>query len=176
MSEPFWIPIGGSIGPTGPQGPQGPQGIQGVQGPASTVIHSVSVRHSVDQTLNNLAAISFNTEEYDTNNMKRADAARLYATLAGLYLIILTFEASAHTNGGFWAGIFHEQLNVDIARENRGISVNYAQPTNINLSVVHRMAAEESVYARAWQNSGGGSTIFGNRRDSPKFQMIKLAD
>jgi len=106
------------IGPAGPAGPQGPAGPSS----ANTVVPAAALTSSVNVSLanNNVVAVPFNVEEFDTADMHAAgQPSRLTAPKAGIYQVSASIAFSINGTGVRSLSLYVNGTNVNPAGESQ---------------------------------------------------------
>lgn len=122
---------------------------------------------------NTVAALTFNSERYDSGDLHSTsvNTGRLTAPITGLYAVgaCVSFASNA-------TGIREVELRVNgttvIAIDDR--PANTGAVTVISIDTQYRLAATDYVEVLAFQNSGGALNVLVSASYSPEFWMTRL--
>lgn len=137
---------------------------------------SARVYHNAAQSIPNatLAALSFNSERFDTDSIHStsSNTSRLTCNTAGLYLITgaVAFDANA-------AGIRSLRVRLNGATYLANQQVNASGgglDSMLTVSTLYQMAAGDYVEMVVYQNSGGSLNCQSASNYSPEFGMVKV--
>lgn len=139
--------------------------------PPGGYTEGAKVYHSTNQTIPDATGtiLAFDSEEYDTDEIHSTVAfnSRLTCKTAGVYVIWLSWAWSA--NPVIWS--IHPRLNGVTAISLYNAVADIRQG---NTSAIYKLAVNDFLEFRVWQNSGGALDIQGGTPVSPGFAMQRI--
>lgn len=132
---------------------------------------SINTNHATTTTL------TFNSERIDTANFHSTvtNTSRLTAVVPGKYMIIGNIQFAQGGSG-------YRQVSITLNAGGTIIANVIATPlsggvtTDMHISTIYDLAANDFVELKTYQNSGGGMNVVKSDNYSPEFMMTKIGD
>ncbi|MHB8085404.1 MAG: hypothetical protein ACYDHZ_06240 [Dehalococcoidia bacterium] len=139
---------------------------------------SARVYHNADQTIanNTLAALAFNSERWDTDNIHDnvTNNSRLTCKTAGKYLIVGNANFAANATGR--RGIMIRVNGTDYIAIQQFMAVSDSgASTGASISIVYSLAVNDYVELVVKHLAGADLVVTYTALYSPEFMMIKIA-
>lgn len=121
-----------------------------------------------------LTALTFNTEQWDTDTMHStvSNTGRLTATTAGYYVITGAVLFAANATG---KRLLRIRLNgTTTIAEVQDTNAGGVETLSLIIGTQYNLAATEYVEFLAYQDSGGALNVLDGSLNSPEFAMVKV--
>ena len=140
--------------------------------PAARVYNSANISHA---TSGSWQALTFNSERYDNDSIHStsSDTQKLVCRSPGVYAITGHVLFDANATGV--RGIEIRVSGTSIAQQlQTAISASFWYPLSIGTQ--YKLAVDDYVELRVYQNSGGALNLLASSNISPEFSMTKVSD